>query len=405
MSLYLNELAPWEEKKQYHEIIKLGNNVGNQKIAIKKASDNQIEALLTSTNSIISSQERTSELIRSGFSELSYSLDEISNGIYNLGAVFEWGISEVIWQIEQNTEVLRSILKTLDSPKGTEAKERKRWGDEAYASGLLDDAQLGNIEKSISNLDFTFKKDIRYFLKFDQDKLFDPIRLKVNELIVKMKDEIYDSSNEYYNILINKIDKFNKIISEYNNLNINEYQEVTFKKEKTRFAHLIRRDSYLDAIETKKFTSDFETLIKEEEKIFSGLIINSIQNLEHEINNEESQIGGSIDSSKDNMRRTGFWCMWICGILGVIFGFKGCFGDWGPNGLDVEHHFFAPVWYFIKTAGIGVIIGGIIYFLFNLFGETRNSSREINNSITIQTLKSRINLLNKMEEMIKKILR
>jgi|WetSurMetagenome_2_1015567.scaffolds.fasta_scaffold03615_1 tetratricopeptide (TPR) repeat protein len=497
MKTYFNELAPWEEKKQYHKIIELGKSVSNQTVAMKKASDNQISSLLASASSIVSSQERTSELISSGFSELSYSLDNISNGINNLGAIFEWGISEVIWQIEQNTEVLRSILRTLESPKETEANERKRWGDNAYASGLLDDAledylvaekmykydftiyisigmiylkyvkdkakaleyydkaikyarpksnhytsfallcrgvtlfdmgkineaekssrdaidispnfleayyqnsqynaQLGNIEKSISNLTFTINEDIRYVLKFDQDKLFDPIRLKMNELLIKKKEEIYSSSNKNYTTLLLYIDKLNKIFSEYNDVSTLGYQKETFKKEERRFAQLIERDSFLDAIETRKFISDFESLILEQFKNFSKEILSVIKSLECQIKNEKTKIGKQIKSSEKKSTSVGMWIFVISIIIGIIFGFKGCFEQFESHNADLA------LWYFIRNVGIVQIIGIVIYFLCFFLTEPKSEKSQIENSEEIKALKSKINKLNRVKWLLQNL--
>ncbi|MFH1673387.1 MAG: hypothetical protein ABIF87_08180 [Pseudomonadota bacterium] len=68
MELYLNELAPWERKKEYYHTIQLGRDVRKQTGVISK----QIEALIAtqsaSTNAIIASQER----VRDGIDRVAY---------------------------------------------------------------------------------------------------------------------------------------------------------------------------------------------------------------------------------------------------------------------------------------------------------------------------------------------
>lgn len=490
MTTYFNELAPWEEKKQYHEIINLGTSVEHQTKAIKKASSDQFTAYLTSASSIISSQERTSEIIRSGFLELSYTLNDISKGIKDLGAVFEWGISEVIWQIEQNTEVLRDILRTLESPKETEANERKKWGDNAYASGLLDDAledymasekmykydftiylsigmiylkhikdkvkaleyyekaikyatsksnyytsfsllckgvvlfdldrtkeaeestqesikispdfleayyqnaqynvRLGNVEKSLSYLKLIFEKDDRYILKCGHDNLFNPIREQINEMIIKKKDEVYSCSKKVYDSIIIKVINLNKIISEYNNFSDENFPEIYFEGEQNRFLNLINRDSYLDAKESKKLILDFDVTLKKEGEKFVEKINNLVSKLEKENTNEEKIISNSIDSDEHRAVGIGIFLAFVCFIIGLVIGFKGCLYDKGTFGS------------FFLTIGLWFIIGVIIYS-FTYYLGSRDLSKEIKNSELLQTLKSKIESLNNLKDQCKSL--
>jgi len=108
--MYLNQIAPWEEKKQYHEVIRLGNNLREQTEAIKSASQAQIKAQLESASSIIASNERVTSIIENGLNEISVGISDISCGLHGLRAAFEWGISEVVWQIEQSNKYLLDIL-------------------------------------------------------------------------------------------------------------------------------------------------------------------------------------------------------------------------------------------------------------------------------------------------------
>ena len=98
MRLYLNELAPWERKNEYYKIIQLGNDLKEQTQAINNQTKVMIESQIASTSAIIASQER----INDGIDSLAYGIERVEQGIYDLKSAFEWGISEVVWQIEQN---------------------------------------------------------------------------------------------------------------------------------------------------------------------------------------------------------------------------------------------------------------------------------------------------------------
>ena len=57
---------------------------------------------------------------------MNYGVERVEQGINELRAAFEWGISEVVWQIEQNRKYLRNILEVLMAPLDTRARERRR---------------------------------------------------------------------------------------------------------------------------------------------------------------------------------------------------------------------------------------------------------------------------------------
>lgn len=140
MKLYINELAPYEEKSQYHSIIKLGSDVNKQIELLQKTSKDQLKSRLSSTNTLISSQNKTMELIGSGFNELSYDLKQISQGLDGLQSIFEWGISEVVWQIELNNKRLDKIQDLLLAPLDTKSKELRKRGITAFENGWHEDA-------------------------------------------------------------------------------------------------------------------------------------------------------------------------------------------------------------------------------------------------------------------------
>jgi hypothetical protein len=134
--LYVNEPAPWEEKAAYYAQVKMGKDIQTQTEVMSSATKALISAHMSTASDIIASQARIAE----GFDSVGYALDEVKSGISGLAAAFEWGISEVVWQIEQNRELLRNIVEILMVPLDTQAKELKKRADYAFANQWFEDA-------------------------------------------------------------------------------------------------------------------------------------------------------------------------------------------------------------------------------------------------------------------------
>jgi tetratricopeptide (TPR) repeat protein len=170
MSLYLNELAPWERKNEYYHQIQLGKDVEKQSSLINQQTKAMVASQIASTNAIIASQDR----IVDGLDNISVGIERVEQGVYELKAAFEWGISEVVWQIEQNREVLRNILEVLMAPLDTQAKERRKRAEEAYANGWIDDAEEEFLESErLNKFDFSIHISlgmIYLFAKIDKNK-------------------------------------------------------------------------------------------------------------------------------------------------------------------------------------------------------------------------------------------
>jgi tetratricopeptide (TPR) repeat protein len=170
MPLYLTELAPWERKNEYYQTIQIGRDVRQQIDAINNQTKEMIACRLACTSSIIASQERISE----GVDTIAYGVERVEEGISALASAFEWGISEVVWQIEQNREVLRSILGVLMAPLDTQAKERRKRAQTAFANGWIDDAEEEFLESAkLNKFDFSIHISlglIYLFSKIDKTK-------------------------------------------------------------------------------------------------------------------------------------------------------------------------------------------------------------------------------------------
>lgn len=170
MSSYSNGLAPWERKNAYYSVIQLGKDVKTQTKTLSKQTEALIATQIASTSDIISSQERISE----GIDNVAYGVEKVEEGIYGLKAAFEWGISEVVWQIEQNRGVLKGILAVLMAPLDTQAKELRRRAEDAYTNGWFEDALEDFLESEKKNkYDFSVHISIGMiylFQKIDKEK-------------------------------------------------------------------------------------------------------------------------------------------------------------------------------------------------------------------------------------------
>jgi tetratricopeptide (TPR) repeat protein len=104
-----------------------------------------IRAQLEAADRIIISQDRINKEV----SRLSSLSEEI---LYTI----DWRLSELSWQLEMQTETLKRILKVLEAPLGTQAKELRRRAERAYANGWIDDALEDFLESEKRNrYDFT----------------------------------------------------------------------------------------------------------------------------------------------------------------------------------------------------------------------------------------------------------
>lgn len=140
MPLYLNELAPWERKNEYFSKIELGKDIKEQAQAVAAATNQLVAAQLATANSIVASQEYIRETISSGVNKIACGIDGVKQGLEGMQSSFEFGISEVVWQLEQNRQSLRDILDVLSAPLDTQSKELRRRAEDAYANGWIEDA-------------------------------------------------------------------------------------------------------------------------------------------------------------------------------------------------------------------------------------------------------------------------
>lgn len=174
MKLYLNELAPWERKNEYYNNIQLGKDIKNQSRLIKEQQKQLLTTQIENANRLIASQEIIAITNQQYFSNTSNALDDIACGIDELKASFEWGISEIAWQIEQNREVFKSIEKGIWSPYDARARNKKEQAQEAYNYGWIDESEEYFLEsEQILKTDFSVHISlgmIYLFHKIDKGK-------------------------------------------------------------------------------------------------------------------------------------------------------------------------------------------------------------------------------------------
>ena len=165
MNTYIDELAPWEKKKEHYRDIQLGQDVRTQKADIKNQATKMITSQIASTNATIASQN----LIIDTINELTYDVEDIGNGIFGIKAAFEWGISDVVWQIEQDSVRLKDILKTLYTSFSKRTRELRLETSEDYGKGLINQALANYLALSNENeYDFSVHMSIGIIYLFHE---------------------------------------------------------------------------------------------------------------------------------------------------------------------------------------------------------------------------------------------
>lgn len=137
---------------------------------ISKQAQKIVSAQLESADRIIVSQERVAD----GIDKVVLGIARVADGLESLASAFDWGLSEMIWHLEQQRAVLIEILKVLQAPLDTQAKELRKRAEDAYRNGWIDDALEDFLESEKKNrYDFTVHQslgNIYLFHKMDPDR-------------------------------------------------------------------------------------------------------------------------------------------------------------------------------------------------------------------------------------------
>jgi tetratricopeptide (TPR) repeat protein len=167
---YSNALASWERRREYYATIRLGEDVANQTEAISRQTRELAQQQLASSSEVVASQMRVAE----GIDSLALGIEDVARGIEGLQSCFEWGISAVVWQIEQSRESLCSILEVLQEPLDVNARHRRRRAEKAYSQGWIDDAEEEFLaSEALNKFDFAVHMSlgmIYLFYKVDKGK-------------------------------------------------------------------------------------------------------------------------------------------------------------------------------------------------------------------------------------------
>lgn len=67
--------------------------------------------------------------------------DALSSGLSEIASAIEWGFEEISWQLQQQTNVLRSIGHTLKTPSETKGNEWRLQAEELRHRGILEESE------------------------------------------------------------------------------------------------------------------------------------------------------------------------------------------------------------------------------------------------------------------------
>ncbi|MCP5005972.1 MAG: hypothetical protein GY941_18845 [Planctomycetes bacterium] len=136
MDTYKDELAPWEKRSSHYHKIQLGHDIASVKEAIQDQISEMIQSRVAATNAIIANPE----LKESSILEFGYGLNSVGAGMYGLKAGFEWGISDVVWQLELHGSFLSSFEEDFYKPLKPALKKLLKEARNAYVDGDVEDA-------------------------------------------------------------------------------------------------------------------------------------------------------------------------------------------------------------------------------------------------------------------------
>ncbi len=189
METYKDELAPWEKKKGYYKSIELGKDVFVQRVDIR----NQIREMIASQIVLTSTTITSKKIIDEKIDSLAYDIRNIGNGIFGLKAAFEWGISEVVWQIEQNTKEFKELLRVLYASQDILIKDMRNEAQESYEKG-----DVANALEVYLELSQAFKNDFSVYISLGIICLFHEINKEKALDYFNKAAEIAKTQSGYY---------------------------------------------------------------------------------------------------------------------------------------------------------------------------------------------------------------
>lgn len=118
-----------------------------------------------------------SELSRAQMENFKALNSTLSSGLSEIASCIEWGFGELSWQLQQQTDVLRSIDHTLKTPSETQANEWRMMAEELRRRGVLDESEEFYLKAfELNRLDYRLYVGLAetylQMNKFDNAKIF-----------------------------------------------------------------------------------------------------------------------------------------------------------------------------------------------------------------------------------------
>ena len=136
---YSKELAPWEQKSKHFKNVRSGylKDIQQNIDMLLDGIRSQIQNRLESSKKIIVSNDIISDVIDY------FSIDEahVAQGILGAGPAFEWGVSDVLWKIEQNSSFFKQNFSG-SAKKHTDQSliSLNQKAEEGYQKGWFDES-------------------------------------------------------------------------------------------------------------------------------------------------------------------------------------------------------------------------------------------------------------------------
>ncbi len=301
MDTYLDKLAPWEKKRAYYNNIKPGNNTMEVKEALKKQTQKMITAQIAPTNSIISSQEIKDDVIQ----DIEYDIKSIGKGMHGLKAAFEWGISDVVWLIEKDTEDLKEIIRAICGVSDKQINMLRDKAEDAYATGKMDDALVYFTELEPQTVkDFTVCISlgmIYLFHKIDKEKALEYFEKAI--IYARLLSAYYASYALLYKALIKRdfglIEEAEKSTNEAIKLSP-DFTEAVYQN--AQYNALLNRSEKAVSLLKKVIKEDIIYCLKvNNERDFNGIKPEIIKLYEEIRNEKNGEVKEKLKEEKKNV--------------------------------------------------------------------------------------------------------
>lgn len=111
----------------------------------------------------IAISENLTKTVASGFEQLSYDMQMLNQGVYELNATFQWGFSELLTVVGHVNDALSALIRTSKTPAQTWAYEQFEIARDAFRHGqyyealeCLNRAIVGDVSNTGYKLEYRF---------------------------------------------------------------------------------------------------------------------------------------------------------------------------------------------------------------------------------------------------------